>query len=75
GAGKFHSSFLPKLKKVADATGVDLRELIMRVGEAEMVSPTEELVMDLAHELAKRPRRFRFPHPVRFDNPDEGKSR
>jgi 4-hydroxy-2-oxovalerate aldolase len=75
GAGKFHSSFLPKVRRVAQEAGVDLRELIMRVGEAEMVSPTEELVMDLAQELAKRPRRFRFPHPVRFDNPAEGKSK
>lgn len=72
GAGRFHSSFLPKVKKVADETGVDLRELIMRVGEAEMVHPDEELIMDLAQELARRPRRFRFPHPVRFDTPGKG---
>jgi hypothetical protein len=44
-----------------------LRELIMRVGEADMVEPNEELVMELALELARRPRRFRFPHPVRFE--------
>ena len=67
GAGKFHSSFLPKVKKVADDLGVDLRELIMRVGDAEMVHPDEELIMDLAQELARRPKRFRFPHAVRFD--------
>jgi 4-hydroxy 2-oxovalerate aldolase len=68
GAGKFHSSYLPKVKKVADEVGVDLRELIMRVGEADMVALNEELVMDLALELARRPRRFKFPHPVRFDD-------
>ena len=72
GAGRFHSSFLPKVRKVAEETGVDLRELIMRVGEAEMVHPDEELIMDLAQELARRPRRFRFPHPVRFDSPEKG---
>ena len=71
GAGKFHSSYLPKVKKAADETGVDLRELIMRVGEADMVGPDEELIMDLAQELAKRPKRFRFPHAVRFDDEDE----
>jgi len=51
--------------------GVDLRELIMRVGEADMVEPKEELIMDLAQELARRPRCFRFPHPVRFEK-DKG---
>ncbi len=75
GAGKFHSSFLPRVRKVADETGVDLRELIMRVGEAEMVTPDEELVMDLAMEMAKRPRRFRFPHPVRFDDTGDVKKK
>jgi len=55
GAGKFHSSFLPKVKSAADSAGVDLRELIMRVGEADMVGPDEELILDLAQELAKRP--------------------
>jgi len=71
GAGKFHSSFLPKVKKVADEMGVDLRELIMRVGDAEMVHPDEELVMDLAQELARRPKRFRFPHVVKFDDGED----
>jgi len=74
GAGKFHSSFLPNVKKVADQVGVDLRELIMRVGEADMIQPNEELVMDLALELARRPRRFRFPHPVRFDDKKEAEN-
>ncbi len=72
GAGRFHSSFLPKVKKAADTMGVDLRELIMRVGEEDMVRPDEELIMDLAQELAKRPRRFRFPHPVQFDDSEKG---
>jgi 4-hydroxy-2-oxovalerate aldolase len=75
GAGRFHSSFLPTVKKVAEGVGVDLRELIMRVGEADMVQPDEELVMDLAQELAKRPRRFRFPHPVRFEDKKEADSK
>ncbi len=70
GIGRFHSSFLPKVKKAAGETGADLRELIVRVGEAEMVHPDEELIMDLAQELAKRPRKFTFPHPVRFDKDD-----
>ncbi|MFH1676068.1 MAG: 4-hydroxy-2-oxovalerate aldolase [bacterium] len=74
GAGRFHSSFLPKVKKIAEESGVDLRELIMRVGEADMVAPDEVLITDLAQELAKRPRRFRFPHIVKFDSDSpEGK--
>lgn len=72
GAGKFHSSFLPKVIQIAQKERVDLRELIMRVGDADMVHPDDELIMDLAQELAKRPRRFRFPHVVRFDNPENG---
>jgi 4-hydroxy 2-oxovalerate aldolase len=75
GAGKFHSSFLPKVKKAAEMSGVDLRELIMRVGEANMVEPDEELVMDLAQELARRPARFRFPHPVRFTDKKGGEGK
>jgi len=70
GAGKFHSSYLPKVKKAAEEAGVDLRELIMRVGEADVVGASDEMIMDLAQELAKRPRRFRFPHAVRFDTDD-----
>jgi len=71
GAGKFHSSFLPRVRKVAEQTGVDLRELVMRVGEADMVDPNEDLIMTLAQELARRPRKFRFPHVVRFDDGDK----
>jgi 4-hydroxy 2-oxovalerate aldolase len=74
GIGKFHSSFLPKVRKAAEEAGVDLRELIVRVGEADMVGPNEDLIMDLAQELAKRPRRFRFPHTVRFDVEERGLS-
>lgn len=70
GIGRFHSSFLPKVKHAADTENVDLRELIMRVGEAEMVHPDEEMIMELAQELAKRPRRFRFPRAVRFEKLD-----
>jgi hypothetical protein len=70
GIGRFHSSFLPKVKHAADEEGVDLRELIMRVGEAEMVHPDEEMIMELAQELARRPRRFRFPRAVRFEKLD-----
>lgn len=72
GAGKFHSSFLPKVVQIAQKTGVDLRELIMRVGDADMVHPNDELIMDLAQELARRPKRFRFPHTVRFDTSEDG---
>lgn len=72
GAGKFHSSFLPKVSKIAEDAGVDLRELIMHVGDADMVQPDDELIMDLAQELARRPKSFRFPHAVRFDTPENG---
>jgi 4-hydroxy-2-oxovalerate aldolase len=72
GAGKFHSSFLPKVVQIAQKMNVDLRELIMRVGDADMVHPDDELIMDLAQELAKRPKRFRFPHTVRFDTSEDG---
>ena len=72
GAGKFHSSFLPKVSKIAEDAKVDLRELIMHVGDADMVRPDDELIMDLAQELARRPKRFRFPHAVRFDTPENG---
>ena len=66
GAGRFHSSFLPSVKKAAEKTGVDLRELIMRVGEADMVEPNEELVMDLRNRACAASQAVPVPASGRF---------
>jgi len=73
GLGRFHSSFLPRVKMAADETGVDLRELIMRVGEEDVVNPENELIMELAREMQRRPRTFRYPHMVKFDDDGDEK--
>lgn len=54
GRAKFHSSFLGRVLKAAGQFGVDPRNLILSLGECDLVNPSEELMAKLAADLAKK---------------------
>jgi 4-hydroxy-2-oxovalerate aldolase len=51
GLGKFHSSYLPLIKKQAEKFGLDSKRLALAVGEADCVDITEELIVNVATGL------------------------
>ncbi|HOE66006.1 MAG TPA: hypothetical protein PLO62_05730 [Candidatus Hydrogenedentes bacterium] len=53
GRAKFHSSFLGRVLTAAARTGVDPRDLILRLGERDTINAPTELVEGLAEELAR----------------------
>lgn len=52
GFAKFHSSFLGVLEEAAKANNVDLRKLIINVCKKDIVSPSQELINQIAVKLA-----------------------
>lgn len=54
GLTRTHSSFFPLITRCADATDVDVFELMAAVADIERVNPTEELVLGAAAALAAR---------------------
>ena len=51
GAGKFHSSFFPMAKKVADEHKVDVRKLIYRMGKKNLSKVEEKDLLEIAMNL------------------------
>ncbi|MBN2307998.1 MAG: hypothetical protein JXR94_03445, partial [Candidatus Hydrogenedentes bacterium] len=52
GRARFHSSFLGRVMSAATTYGVDLRELIVRLGERNQVDAPAALIEELARHLA-----------------------
>ena len=54
GLGKFHSAYLPLIKKRAEEYGLDSKRLALAVGEADCVNVTDDLVKKVADKLANQ---------------------
>lgn len=63
GRAKFHSSFLGRVTRAAVEAGIDVRELILRLGARDQINAPEELVQEIAAEIASESPR----DPVRVD--------
>src|SRR5580658_9489314 len=63
GLAKFHSSFTGKVERYARKHDIDMRDLIVRLGQEDQVSAPDELLERLSHELAtlKMPRVLSIP--------------
>lgn len=63
GYANFHSSFTPKVQRYAEKHGVDVRDLIVRLCEEDLVSAPDDLLERLGRELAigKAPNRLPIP--------------
>ncbi len=63
GLAKFHSSFTGKLQRYARKHDIDVRDLIVRLGQEDQVSAPDELLERLSHDLAtlKMPRVLSIP--------------
>jgi len=53
GYAQFHSAFLGRVKNAADRHKVDLRELIIRVSEADRIDAPIDMIESIAVELAR----------------------
>lgn len=51
GYAGIYSSFLRHSERASEATGVDVREILMRLGERRMVGGQEDMIMDVALDL------------------------
>ena len=57
GRARFHSSYLGRVMKASAEFGIDVRELILRMGEQNQVDAPDDLIERLAHQIAgERPR-------------------
>jgi 4-hydroxy-2-oxovalerate aldolase len=63
GLAKFHSSFTGKVQAYARRHDIDVRDLIVRLGQEDQVSAPDELLERLSYELAtlKMPRVLSIP--------------
>ena len=63
GLAKFHSSFTGKVQHYARKHDIDVRDLIVRLGQEDQVSAPDELLERLSHELEtlKMPRGLSIP--------------
>lgn len=71
GYARFHSSFMPVVRKYARKYGLDTRELIVRLCEEDLVNAPEELLEKLGKELAEK----QFRPSFSFRLPDEAAHR
>jgi 4-hydroxy-2-oxovalerate aldolase len=63
GFASFHSSFTPKVVRYAEKHSIDVRDLIVRLCEEDLISAPDDLLERLAGELAraKRPHVLSIP--------------
>jgi 4-hydroxy-2-oxovalerate aldolase len=63
GLARFHSSFTGRVQRFANKHDIDVRDLIVRLGQEDQVSAPDELLERLSHELAtlKMPRVLSIP--------------
>lgn len=57
GYAQFHSSFTEKVSQVAEEFDVDVRDLIVELTKINRVSAPDELLQEIAMNLAQRPKR------------------
>jgi len=68
GVEKFHSSFVPMIKKIASEYGLDYRRLISEIAKVDRIRPTPELM----REVAERFLTSKIILPLEdIENPDE----
>jgi len=54
GQAQFHSSFLGRVLSASSAHGIDARDLVLRLSERDKINAPEELIEELAQDLARR---------------------
>lgn len=67
GFAQFHSSFLSKFIPIAEKHRIDLRDLIIRVSKIDKVSPSEEIINQIAEKIVleyKKSKDIRFPRKI-----------
>jgi 4-hydroxy 2-oxovalerate aldolase len=53
GMSRFHSSHLPKIKRVLDRYDVDMYRLIAEVSKIDCVNPSDDLITSIARDLSR----------------------
>ncbi len=53
GITKFHSSYLPKFRKISSKYNIDLKRLIMEVSRVNCINPADDLIENCAHDLSR----------------------
>jgi 4-hydroxy-2-oxovalerate aldolase len=53
GMSRFHSSHMPKIKRVLDQIDIDIYRLIAEVSKIDCVDPSEELIASVARDLSR----------------------
>ena len=53
GMSKFHTSFMPRLKRALDKYDVDLKKLIVEVSKKDYINPSQELIDKVAKDLSR----------------------
>jgi len=67
GLAQFHSSFLNRFIPIAEKYQIDLRDLIIHVSAIEKVSPSEELITQIAEKIIseqEQKRDIKYPRKV-----------
>ena len=55
GMSKFHTSFMPRLKRALDKYDVDLKKLIVEVSKKDFINPSQDLINKVAKDLSRSP--------------------
>ena len=71
GIERFHSSFVPAIKKIAKELGLDYRELIAEIAMVDRVRPTPELMREVAEKFLARKVIAPFENIKNLDEPLE----
>ncbi len=53
GMSRFHTSFMPKIKRAMDKYDVDLKKLIVEVSKRDFINPSQELIEEVAKDLSR----------------------
>lgn len=53
GITKFHSSYLPKFRKISSKYNIDLKRLIMEVSRLNCTNPADNLIENCAYDLSR----------------------
>ncbi len=58
GMSRFHSGYLPFFKRVSGKYNVSIYRLIQKVSEIDCISPSEDLIIDIAKDLSRTDDRY-----------------
>ncbi len=53
GMSRFHTAFMPKIKRALDKYDVDLKKLIVEVSKRDFINPSQELIEEVAKDLSR----------------------